>query len=69
MSDVLARCLNRVAPQYREALWLFYYMGMDYAQASQVLGCSRKKIDNLLTNGRARLRAELEKEGITASDI
>ncbi len=69
MSDVLARCLNRVAPQYREALWLFYYMGMDYAQASQVLGCSRKRIDNLLTTGRARLRAELEKEGITHDDV
>ena len=67
--ELVRRCLNRVAPQYREALWLFYFMGMDYAQAAQVLGCSRKKIDNLLTNGRARLRAELEKEGISSSDI
>jgi DNA-directed RNA polymerase specialized sigma24 family protein len=33
------------------------------------MGCTRKKIDNLLSNGRNRLRLELEKEGITHADI
>ena len=68
-SIILQKCLNRVAPQYREALWLFYYMGFNYVQAAGVLGCSRKKIDNLLRNGRNSLRRELEKEGITQTDF
>ena len=68
-SIIISQCLGRVAPQYREALWLFYYMGLNYVQAAAVLGCSRKKIDNLLRNGRNRLRQELEKEGITRADI
>ncbi len=68
-SAVLQRCLNRIAPQYREALWLVYGTGMSYAQAAGVLGCSAKRVDNLLKNGKDRLRLELEKEGITHADI
>lgn len=65
----LERCLNRIAPQYREALSLVYEFGMTYSQASEVLGCSTKKIDNLLANEKKQLRQELEKEGITHADI
>ncbi len=64
-SAILQRCLNRIAPQYREALWLFYEMDMSYAQAAQVLRCPVKKIEDLLRNGKKRLRQELEKEGMT----
>ena len=66
---ILQRCLNRIAPQYREALWLFYYMNLSYEQAAKVMNGSTKKIEDLLKNGKKRLRAELEKEGITHADI
>ena len=62
-SAVLHKCLNRIAPQYREALWLVYPMGMSYTQAADVLGTSPKKIDNLLAKGKKLLREELEKAG------
>ena len=65
----LQRCLNRIAPQYREALWLFYFMDMSYAQAAKVMNCRVKRVEDLLKNGKARLRLELEKEGITHADI
>ena len=65
----LHRCLNRIAPQYREALWLVYGTGLTYAQTAAVLGCSLKRVDNLLTNGKRQLRAALEMEGITHADI
>lgn len=64
-NGILYRCLNRIAPQYREALWLVYDAELSYAQAAEVLGCGVKRIDNLLTNGKKRMREELEKEGIT----
>ena len=44
-------------------------MDMSYAQAAKVMGGSTKKIEDLLKNGKARLRKELEKEGITHADI
>ncbi len=64
-SVILQRCLNRIAPQYREALWLFYSMDMSYAQAAKVMDCTTKRIEDLLKNGKKRLRLELEKEGVT----
>lgn len=65
----LQRCLNRIAPQYREALWLVYVMELSYANAAAVLGCSVKRVENLLNNGKSRLRIEMEKEGFTHADI
>ena len=68
-SGILRKCLNRIAPQYREALWLFYFMDMSYAQAAKVMSCTEKRIEDLLRNGKKRLRLELEKEGITHADV
>ena len=68
-SAALTRCLNRIAPQYREALWLVYATGLSHSDAASVLGCGVKRVENLLFNGKARLRAELQKEGITNADV
>ncbi len=61
--EALRRCLDRLEPRYREPLWLVYAMGLSYEQTAKVLGCSAKKIDNLLTAGKKLLRRELEGEG------
>lgn len=66
---ILHKCLNRIAPQYREALWLTYSMEFDYGQTADIMACNTKKVDNLLMNGKKALRKELEKEGITYVDI
>ena len=68
-SETLRACLNRIAPQYREALCLVYEMGFSYAQAAEVLRCGEKRIDNLLSGGKKQLRRELQKEGITRADL
>ena len=65
---ILRRCLGRIAPQYREALWLVYVMELSYAQAAEVLRRSAKQVEDLLRNGKKRLRLELQKEGITDAD-
>ena len=63
--QALHRCLNRIDPAYREALWLVYMEDMSYRQASDVLNVSEKKLDHLLQRGKQILRQELEKEGVT----
>ncbi|MBQ4467893.1 MAG: RNA polymerase sigma factor [Firmicutes bacterium] len=65
----LYRCLNRIAPQYREALYLVYLSDMSYTKAAEIMGCSEKKIDNMLANGKKSMRKELEKEGLSIEDI
>ncbi len=64
-SRALQRCLSQVEARFSEPLWLIYAMGLSYAQTAAVLGCSAKKVDNLVAAGKKLLRRELEKEGIT----
>lgn len=62
---IIHRCLLRIGEDMREALWLYYFEGMSYKETASVMDVSFKKIDNLLTRGRKRLREELGKEGIS----
>lgn len=66
---ILYRCLNRIDPKYREALFLVYDQGMSYAQAAEIKGCGAGRIHYLLDEGKKRMHKELEKEGITHEDI
>ena len=59
------KCLNRIDPDCREALWLTFFEGLSYAEAAAVMGINVKKVDNLLIKGKQRMRTELAKEGIT----
>jgi len=68
-NNILEKCLNNISPQYREALYLVYELELSYEQAAKIMGCSRKKADNLISNGKKSLRRELEKENITSEDI
>ena len=63
--QVVCRCLSRIAPEPREALWLVYCEDMSYAQAAAILGVNAKKINNWLSKGKQQMKAELAKEGIT----
>ncbi|MCR5685313.1 MAG: RNA polymerase sigma factor [Lachnospiraceae bacterium] len=66
---ILYRCLDRMDPKLREVLYLVYLDGLSYADAAKVLKISAKRVDNLLANGKKRMREELEKEGISDSVI
>ena len=61
---IVRKCLERIGDDMREALWLFYFEEMSYKDIASIMNVSFKKIDNLLTRGRKRLKEELEKEGI-----
>lgn len=61
---ILHLCLERLDTQTREAFFLVYFEDMSYEQAAGVMKVNVKKINNLLTRGKERLREELAKEGI-----
>ena len=60
---ILWRCMDELAPAYREALYLVYFEGMRHAEA--VMRKTEKQIADLVYRGRASLRKTLEREGIT----
>jgi RNA polymerase sigma-70 factor (ECF subfamily) len=64
-AKILRKCLERIEPELREAMWLVYMEQMTYAQAAKVMGVKEKRVDRLLTRGKQQMRKELEKEGIT----
>ena len=61
----LFRCLERIEPALREALWLVYCEDLPYKEAAAVMKVSEKRIDHLLQRGKRLLREELAKEGVT----
>ena len=61
---ILKICMDRIDPEMKEALWLYYFEDLSYDEISSVMKINRKKTDNLLSRGKQRLKAELEKEGI-----
>lgn len=65
---VIHRCLSRIEPEYREALWLVYMENMSYEKAAEVMKVNYKRMDYMLQRGKQRLRIELKKEGITDLD-
>lgn len=66
--QAVRRCLNRIQPEPREALWLVYCEEMSYSEAAAVLGVNAKKVHNWLTKGKQLMKTELAKEGITHAD-
>lgn len=63
-TEILQRCLNRIDPDLREALYLVYVDGLSYGQAADVLKVNIKKIDHMLQKGKTRMKEELKKEGV-----
>ncbi|MBO4414679.1 MAG: sigma-70 family RNA polymerase sigma factor [Lachnospiraceae bacterium] len=61
---ILHECLGRIDDETREAYWLVYFENMSYEEAATVMKVNVKKINNLLTRGKDKIREELAKEGI-----
>ena len=59
----LNAALETLPEDVRRALFLVYYEEFSYKEAAAVLGCNRKRIDNLVYRGKAILKDILEKEG------
>ncbi|MBR2560497.1 MAG: RNA polymerase sigma factor [Firmicutes bacterium] len=64
-SRILLGCMDRIKPEYREALYLMYFENMKIREIAGVMKKSGMAVNQLLRRGREALRKELEKEGIT----
>lgn len=62
---VLYRCLAKIAPDYREALYLVYIENMSYDEAGAIMRKARKQVDNLVQRGKKAMRPLLAEEGIS----
>lgn len=60
----LYRCLEKIPPDYREALYLVYIEDMSYDEAGAIMRKTRKQVDNLVLRGKAAMRKQLGEEGV-----
>lgn len=58
----LYRAMLRLKPDYRHALWLFYFEGMSQCEIAKAMGRSVDSIKHIITRARDSLKSELEKE-------
>ncbi|MBQ9041670.1 MAG: RNA polymerase sigma factor [Eggerthellaceae bacterium] len=64
-SRALYRCLDRISPDYREALYLVYIEEMTYDEAGAIMRKTRKQVDNLVQRGKRAMRPLLAEEDVT----
>ena len=67
-SRILRLCMERLHPEYREALYLIYFEELSYAEAAGIMGKNIKQITNMVYRGKQSLRELLQKEGITHAE-
>ena len=65
LSQIVGKSLEQINPEYREAIYLFYYEEMSYTEAADVMKKSEKQLANLIYRGKQALKPIFEKEGIT----
>ncbi len=61
----LYRCLAKIPPDYREALYLVYIENMSYDEAGAIMRKTRKQVDNLVQRGKKAMRPLLAEEGVS----
>ena len=65
LNQIVGKSLGQINPEYREAIYLFYYEGMSYSEAADVMKKNEKQLANLIYRGKQALKLLFEKEGIT----
>ena len=65
LNQIVGKSLEQINPEYREAIYLFYYEEMSYTEAADVMKKSEKQLANLIYRGKQALKPIFEKEGIT----
>ena len=64
----LYAALDKLKPEYREAVYLIYLEEMSYRNAAAVMSKSEHQIKNLVYRGKQSLKAILEQEGFEYAD-
>ncbi len=62
-AKALYKALHKLPADMEKALHLVYFEQLSYKDTAKILGCTVKKVDNLLLRGKAIIKSTLEKEG------
>ena len=57
---ILAEAVNRLRPEFKEVVLLFYYQGFSVAEISEMLGIAEGTVSSRLSRARIKLQEELK---------
>ncbi len=66
---IVHRAMKRIAPQYRQILWLVYFENFSIREAASVIDKSVHSTETLVYRARLSLKSELEKEGFQYEEL
>lgn len=61
LREVVANCINTLAPKYKEILEMRYYIGYDYHEIAAALGLPEGTVKTHLHRAKARLKIQIIK--------
>ena len=56
----LAEAVNRLGPEFKEVVLLFYYQGFSVAEIAEILGIAEGTVSSRLSRARIKLKEELK---------
>ena len=63
------RALQKLKPEYRDALFLTYFAQLKNAETAKVMGKSKSQVEMLIYRGKKALKSELEKGGFGYEEL
>ena len=63
------KAMRKLAPEYRQVLWLVYFDELSNKEAAKVMKKSVRSIESLLYRARKALRSQLETEGFEYENL
>lgn len=65
----LHRTIEKLKPEYRQVLWLYYFEDLSHREISKIMGKSVHNIETLAYRARGALKQKLTEEGFSYEDV
>ena len=57
------KAMSRLKPEYRQVLWLCFFEGFSNEEIAQIMGKTKRQVENLVYRSKQSLKILLDKEG------
>jgi RNA polymerase sigma factor (sigma-70 family) len=62
--NYIRQCISRLSPDLKEAVVLYYYIGLNQKEISKILNVSQKAVEGRIYRAKQKLRIEIQREDV-----
>ena len=63
------KAMSRLKPEYRQVLWLCFFEGFSNEEIAQIMGKTKRQVENLVYRSKQSLKILLDKEGFRYEEL